>query len=366
MRIFLCGDVMTGRGIDQIMPRACDPVLYEPHMRSALGYLALAERASGEIPRPASFEYVWGDALDVIAARRPDFRIINLETSITDDGTHEPKGINYRMHPGNIGCITAAEIDCCVLANNHVLDWGVSGLLDTLAALQPAGVTVAGAGVDRNAAAAPALLQGSAGRLLVFAFAYSSSGVPDHWAAKPARPGVNFLRSLGPGSGTKIAADIEAWRQPGDLVLVSLHWGPNWGYDIPQLHQAFARELIDRARVDIVHGHSSHHPLAIEVHAGKLILYGCGDFINDYEGISGYAEYRPNLVLAYFVELDPRGRLLALELAPFRLQRFQLVRASPSETAWLCRVLDRECRRFRGHMRMGDSGLRLLSENEGG
>ena len=364
MRIFLCGDVMTGRGIDQIMRRPCDPVLYEPHMRSALGYLALAERVSGEIPRPVPFEYIWGDALDVISARRPDFRIINLETSITDAGTPEPKGINYRMNPANVGCIIAAKIDCCVLANNHVLDWGVSGLLDTLGSLQRAGVAAAGAGADRDAASAPAILHGGdAGRLLVFAFACSSSGVPDHWAARPSQPGVNFLRNLDPGSVTKIATDIEAWRRPGDLVLVSLHWGPNWGYDIPQLHQAFARGLIDQAHVDIVYGHSSHHPLPIEVHAGKLILYGCGDFINDYEGIAGYEEYRPELVLAYFAELDAQGRLLTLDLAPFRLQRFRLARASPSEAAWLCQVLDRECRDFGGHVRTGNTGLRFLPGN---
>lgn len=357
---------MIGRGIDQIMPRSCDPVLYESHMRSALGYVALAERVSGEIPRDVPFEYVWGDALGLIAARRPDFRIINLETSITDDGRPEPKGINYRMHPGNIGCITAAEVDCCVVANNHVLDWGTIGLFETIATLERAGVAVAGAGVDRNAAAAPAILQGSDGsRLLVFAFACSSSGVPEHWAAGPDQPGVNFIRNLDPSSVTEVAAIIEAWRGPSDVVLVSLHWGTNWGYEIPQQHQAFARELIDRARVGIVHGHSSHHPLAIEVHAGKLILYGCGDFINDYEGIAGYDEYRPELVVAYFAELDPEGRLLGLELAPFRLCRFRLAQSSPAETDWLCQVLDRECGRFGGTVQKGGSGMRLLPANSG-
>ncbi len=64
MKIFLCGDVMTGRGIDQILPEPCGPVLYEDYVRSALGYLQLAERANGPIPRPVDFDYIWGAALD--------------------------------------------------------------------------------------------------------------------------------------------------------------------------------------------------------------------------------------------------------------------------------------------------------------
>ena len=157
MRLFLCGDVMTGRGIDQILPRPSDPSLYEPYVRSALAYVDLAERASGAIPRAVPFDYVWGDALAEIERRKPDFRIINLETSITTDGTAEAKGINYRMHPENVGCIAAAGINCSVLANNHVADWGTGSLKDTLLALQEAGIATAGAGRDARSAARPAL-----------------------------------------------------------------------------------------------------------------------------------------------------------------------------------------------------------------
>lgn len=65
----------------------------------------------------------------------PDFRIINLETSITTSEDWAPKDIHYRMHPANIPCLTVAKVDCCVLANNHVLDWGRSGLVETLETL---------------------------------------------------------------------------------------------------------------------------------------------------------------------------------------------------------------------------------------
>jgi len=125
MRLFLCGDVMTGRGIDQALSNPVNPVLYEPCVRDAREYVALAERAHGAISRPLSFDYIWVDALAELDHAQIDFRIVNLETAITSAETPWPnKGINYRMHPQNIGCLSAARIDACALANNHVLDWG--------------------------------------------------------------------------------------------------------------------------------------------------------------------------------------------------------------------------------------------------
>jgi len=89
-----------------------------------------------------------------------------------------------------------------------------------------------------------------------------------------------------------IARQVGAAKRAGDLVVASIHWGPNWGFAIPREQRDFAHRLVDAAGVDIVHGHSSHHPMAIEIHRGKPILYGCGDLLNDYEGISGYEAYR--------------------------------------------------------------------------
>ncbi|MDX8499294.1 CapA family protein [Mesorhizobium sp. VK4C] len=362
MRLFLCGDVMTGRGIDQIMPHPCEPTLYEPHIRSALDYVKLAESRSGEIARPVPFDYIWGDALDEIDRREPGLRIINLETSVTADGKPEPKGINYRMHPANLGCIAAADIDCCVLANNHAADWGPAGLRDTLRAVQHAGFATAGAGLDADAAGSPAVLEAAPGRrLLVFAFACPSSGVPEHWAAGERRCGVNLLASLDENALASAIHSIDRWRRPGDVVLVSVHWGSNWGYELPAAHIHLARGLIDSARVDVVHGHSSHHPLAIEVHAGKPILYGCGDFINDYEGVGGHEAFRPDLSLAYFVDLDDTShRLLSMEMLPFHMQKFRLARASDEEAAWLGQTLDRECRRFGARVHLSESEQNTL------
>lgn len=98
--LFLAGDVMTGRGIDQVLPHPADPVIYEPYMRSASGYLELAELKNGLIQKPVDNSYIWGDALAMLDAIKPDLRIINLETSVTESDDYWPdKGINYRMHP---------------------------------------------------------------------------------------------------------------------------------------------------------------------------------------------------------------------------------------------------------------------------
>src|SRR4051794_24897352 len=115
MRIFLCGDVMTGRGIDQALPHPCDPLLFEARMKSAKGYLDLAVKANGPIQVPVDFSYIWGAALDEWERARPDLRIINLETSITRNDAPVAKGINYRMSPENAACLTAARPDCCIL-----------------------------------------------------------------------------------------------------------------------------------------------------------------------------------------------------------------------------------------------------------
>ena len=344
LRLFLCGDVMTGRGIDQILAAPCDPALDEPYVQSALDYVELAERASGPIPRAVDPAYVWGDALAELERVRPDARIVNLETAVTRSGERAPKGINYRMSPENAGCLTAARIDCCVLANNHVLDWGRKGLEETLDTLQRAGIRTAGAGRDAAEAAAPAAIELAArNRLLVFAFGTESAGVPADWAATTTRAGVSRLPDLSSRTTDAVADRILAAKRAGDLVLLSMHWGSNWGYEVSRQQRSFARRLIDAGAADLVHGHSSHHPRPVEIYRDRLILYGCGDFLNDYEGISGHEAFRPELALMFFPRLEAAsGKLLELALTPTRIRKFQVCRADGEEADWLAALLRRE------------------------
>jgi poly-gamma-glutamate synthesis protein (capsule biosynthesis protein) len=346
--LFLCGDVMTGRGIDQILPHPCDPAIHERYMQSALGYVQIAEQRNGPIPRPVDPAYIWGDALGELARVQPAARIVNLETAVTRSEDWLGKGINYRMSPGNIACLSAAGIDCCVLANNHVLDWGESGLIETLDMLHAAGLKTAGAGKNRTGAETPAELPVADNRrVLVFALGAESSGVPANWAATDRAPGVDFLADLSERTLERIARRVLSIKRPGDLVVASIHWGSNWGYEISPAEVGFAHGLIERAGIDLVHGHSSHHPKGVEVFQGKLILYGCGDFINDYEGIGGHEPFRSDLGCMYFPTLDSEtGRLLGLELVPSQTKRFRAQRASETDARWLCSILDRQSARF--------------------
>ena len=346
--LFLCGDVMLGRGVDQILPHPSDPQLHEPVVRSALEYVRLAEAVGGPIPRAVPLDYVWGEALSELAGFRPAARIINLETSVTRSAAYLPKGINYRMSPKNIGVLSAAGIDCCVLANNHVLDFGRGGLIETLDTLHRAGIKTAGAGRTLTEAEAPAILAlpDGAGRVLVFAFGHCSSGIPGDWAAAAATSGVALLADLSERTLVQLAHGVKAARQPGDLLIASLHWGGNWGYEIGRAERDFAHGLVDIGFA-VVHGHSSHHPKAIEIYRDRLILYGCGDFLNDYEGISGYEEFRGDLSLMYLPRLcQATGRLIELRLVPFKIGRFRLQRASSGETTWLRNRLGFVCQPF--------------------
>jgi poly-gamma-glutamate synthesis protein (capsule biosynthesis protein) len=351
LTLFLCGDVMTGRGIDQILPHPGDSTLHEAYVKDAVRYVTLAEQQSGAIPRPVEPSYIWGEALAILADVGPDARIANLETSITtSDDAWPGKGVHYRMSPANVDCLEAAGFDCCVLANNHVLDWGYAGLDETIATLDRIRIDAAGAGANIDAASAPVRISlGEKGNVLVFALADRSSGVPQEWLAGESQAGVNLLPDLSPASAG----------------LVAEHWGSNWGYYIPDAQLEFAHYLIDRGAADVVHGHSSHHPRAVEIYRDKPIFYGCGDFINDYEGIGGYEEFRPWLSLMYFVTVNLQtGYVSALDIVPLRVERMRLAKAGRDDRQWLLEKMNEIGDAFENRFTLDNERLTLVRPAE--
>jgi len=341
--LMLAGDVMTGRGIDQVLQHPGAPWLLESCVRDARDYVRLAEDTNGPIPAPVPASYPWGDALAEIERAGADLRIVNLETAVTTcDDAWPAKGIHYRMHPANVGCLTAARIDGCALANNHVLDWGHGGLHETLQTLRQAGLHSAGAGADRDEAWAPARLSlGERGSVLLFSCATRSSGVPRDWAAGPRRAGIALLPDLSEATARALSDDMAPHRRAGERVVISIHWGENWGLEPPASHREFAHRLIELGAADIVHGHSSHHPMPIEVYRDRLILYGCGDLINDYEGIETRGSLRSDVGCLYFVTVaGGSGVLRRLDIVPLQLKRFRLTAADPEAKAWLQAVFN--------------------------
>jgi poly-gamma-glutamate capsule biosynthesis protein CapA/YwtB (metallophosphatase superfamily) len=361
LTLFLGGDVVTARGVDQILSYPGTPTLRERFVRDARTYVDLAEAVNGQIERPVHDEWIWGDALEVLDEAEPAARIVNLETSITESDDFAPgKAVHYRMSPRNIGCLTVAQLDVCVLANNHVLDFGPGGLVETRDTLTDAGIQPVGAGEDRMGSQRPALVESDGARIVVASFGAESSGIPPGWAAGQDRPGVNLLPDLKEATVEHVAEQVRTMKRPGDITVVSIHWGSNWGYEVSREQFRFAHWLVDYG-IDVVHGHSSHHPRPVEEYLGKLILYGCGDLIDDYEGIRGFENYRDDLRLIYLPTLSTEtGELAELRMVPMQARQMRLCHPSGADRAWLREILDRISSPF--HSRIGlDDGVLTLS-----
>ncbi|TNF54594.1 CapA family protein [bacterium] len=354
---------MTGRGIDQVLPYSSDPRIFESYVKDARVYVELAESANGIIKKPVSCTYIWGDALRELERKKPDVKIINLETAVTKSNDQwKGKSIHYRMHPGNISCIKTAGIDIAALANNHILDWGYSGLAETVKTLKKAAIKSAGAGQNLQEAREAAITEvNKKGRVIVFSYGLVTSGIPFSWAATEKRPGVSLLNDYSDKTVRNIQQKIRKIKKSGDIVVVSIHWGGNWGYDIPSAQKEFSHKLIDDAGVDIIHGHSSHHVKGVEVYKGKLILYGSGDFLNDYEGIKGYEAFRDDLGLMYFVSVDSiTGKLIHLHMTPTLIQNLRVNRATKDDVLWLRDVLNREGKKFGNHVVLTENNTLTL------
>jgi poly-gamma-glutamate capsule biosynthesis protein CapA/YwtB (metallophosphatase superfamily) len=262
------------------------------------------------------------------------------------------------MHPDNVGCLTVARLDACTLANNHVMDFGVSGLEETLDVLTRAGLGPVGAGRDEEQAWRPVVLTARGHRVLVWSVASASSGVPHSWAAGPKVAGVAFLSEH--SDADAFCERVRRAKEPGDVAVVCVHWGSNWGYSVPRAQVRFAHRLIDSG-VDLVHGHSSHHPRPVEVYRDRLVLYGCGDLINDYEGIAGHERFRGDLRLLYVARLDPTGRLDKLRMVPLQSRQMRLRIATDADARWLARVLRKVSSRFGSRVDLApDASLRLI------
>jgi len=223
--------------------------------------------------------YPWGDTLPILHSA--DCRICNLECVISDRGTPwsaYPKAFLFRSAAKNIAVLETASINAVSLANNHVLDYGDGALCEMLDTLDRAGIVHSGAGRNYVQASRLATTNVCGRKLGLIAF---TDNEPD-WEATADEPGVFYVPTdLNDLRAEKLLRLIQESSRVVDLLIVSAHWGSNWGYHPPREHVVFAHALIE-AGADVIFGHSSHVFRGIEFYKGWPILYSAGNFIDDY------------------------------------------------------------------------------------
>ncbi|HXG32969.1 MAG TPA: CapA family protein [Bryobacteraceae bacterium] len=308
IRIALAGDVMLGRLVNE-------QLRYRPPV------------------------HPWGDTLPLFQAA--DVRMANLECVISDRGrpwTATPKVFHFRSDAKNIAVLQAAGMDAVSLANNHVLDYGYEALLDMFGLLEKAGVRYAGAGRNDRAACAPALLQVKGLRIGLLAFTDNEPV----WEARPDRPGTCYVPvDLRDGRARRLLEAVRRAATETDLLIVSAHWGGNWGYEPPPEHIPFGRALVE-AGADVVFGHSAHVFRGIEIYRGRPILYSAGDFVDDY----AVDELQRNDESFLFVVEAGAGRVRALRLHPVEIRYLQVRRAAGADAARIAARMRALCARF--------------------
>ncbi|GAB1191386.1 hypothetical protein APSETT444_000558 [Aspergillus pseudonomiae] len=355
------GDVMLGRLIDQLLPtHVPSPTDHATITKILQAYPSLKSYS----PRSP-----WGSALPFLHAS--DLNLINLETAVTTVDTPWPnKTFNYRMHPRNLEVLKVANIDYVSLANNHTLDFGEMGLSETVEAVRGAGIAFAGVGEEGPAvlrlgskedhgggggSSATAGGDGASGESKEYKIhVYSASDHPRAWSRIPQ---FNFI-DYSSATRAKLKTLLTRGEQPA-LKIFSVHWGPNYAWQPAGEIQALARFLVDECGVDIVHGHSAHHLQGVEAYRGRWILYGCGDFVDDY---ALDAEFRNDLGALWrvLVEEDGRGGGLSLgrlEVVPTRCRLFEVevLGVDDEDHGWVRRKLGELSREF-GTVVQGELG----------
>jgi poly-gamma-glutamate synthesis protein (capsule biosynthesis protein) len=283
---------------------------------------------------------IWGDVRPRMLGA--DAMIGNLEGPITAHRTkwHGPKAFYFRADPETaVPALKEGNYRCLALANNHMLDFGDQGLIDTRRHLAEAGIAFAGAGANDHEAAAPAIFE--AGGLKVGLI--SITNTVRSFAAKPNRPGTNYwkIRTDRANLGRIATQVIELRGDGADLVVLSIHWGPNYRWWPPQRYRGFARRAIELG-IDIVHGHSAHVLQAVEFHGNGLILYDTGDYMEDFLPGPGFRSDRSFL---FVVEAGP-GRKPALRMTPVTLSRAEVNVARGSEADTIRAAMIRRCRGY--------------------
>lgn len=288
----LAGDVMIGRNVDKVIAQK-------------------------------GYRYPWGNVLELL--QQTDINIVNLEAALTNSNKKVDKVFNFKASPDKVKTLVEAKISAVSLANNHILDFDTEGLLETVSSLTNAGIQYTGAGLNSEEAARPAIIHCKNIRLGLLSFTDNER----RWKAGPECRGTNYIDISDSKDKKRALIAVQQLRKDVELLVVSLHWGPNMQEEPPALFVDFAHQLIKEG-ADIIHGHSAHIFQAIEVYQNKLVLYDTGDFIDDY---MVNKVLRNDLSFFYLIEIN-NHKMERLKLIPVLISNNQVNRALDNEYKW--------------------------------
>ncbi len=281
-----------------------------PHPPRCGSIAAVGDIMLGESAQP----YLTGDYVKAFSDTQPwlsetDITIGNLETALTvTENQWIEKKYRFRNEPAVASALRTAGFDIVSLANNHTMDYGPQGLLDTLHALEQAGVVAHGAGENLPAARKPALI-GLSNGLKVGFLAYSNTFPKEFWAT---------INTAGTAFGhqQQIVEDISLLKNNTDFIVVSFHWGREKQQALRE-YQALLAHAAVGAGADVILGHHPHILQKIERYQEGLIFYSLGNF--------SFGSFSPSAKTSVLAQINlcedvpPTFKLLPLNVNNFQV-----------------------------------------------
>jgi len=306
-------------------------------------------RLMNQVMKNYGIDYVWGDLRNEL--KDANLTLINLECAITESNKKWdmwPKVFFFKMSPKHKSVLKKAGVDYACLANNHILDFKEKGLLESIKFLKELKIRYGGAGKNLNEAKKPVIFKLNNLKIGIIAFQDNHSD----WEAGKNKPGTFYLEVSDKGL-EKIKPLIEKNKKNVDIMIVSAHWGPNMVEYPSEKHIDFAHSLIDTG-VDIFYGHSSHVFQGIERYKNGLILYDCGEFIDDY----AVDEFLRN-DLSFLFKVKIKNKIKELELIPIIIKNFQVNKAKGKEAKEINEMMKKRSRIFKTKFIEKNKGLIL-------
>ncbi|MGO4476034.1 CapA family protein [Massilia sp. 2TAF26] len=271
--------------------------------------------------------------------READLAVANLECAICEPGERwhgAPKAFYFRAPPLAGEALREAGVRLVSLANNHILDYDVQGLLETVRILDANGILHTGAGADLAAASAPVIVERKGVRIGMAAFCDHQ----DDFAATQDHPGMAWLGLHDEAAAVDaFARALAPLRAEGvRWPILSLHWGPNMASAPDQRQRRLARAAIE-VGWKIVFGHSAHVFQGVELYEGCPILYAAGDLVDDYAVDPGFRNDHQLLFTLEFGD-DALERIV---MHPLFIRHCRAFPANSAQRTWIAERMRELC-----------------------